>query len=132
MAYITCEDLVLGYEGVAVTEHIQFELNKGDYLCVVGENGAGKSTLMKTLLHLMPPMKGRIVTGDGLKLYEIGYLAQQTIVQKDFPASVWEIVLSGNLSKCGKRPFYNKVEKQNVEENLKKIRCMVVKEKVLS
>lgn len=122
MAYITCEDLTLGYEdGIVVTEHIQFEVNKGDYLCIVGENGAGKSTLMKTLLNLISPMSGKIVTGDGLKKHEIGYLPQQTIVQKDFPASVWEIVLSGNLAKCGLRPFYNKEEKQMAKEAMEKL-----------
>ncbi len=121
MAYITCKDLVLGYEGTAVTAPISFEVNKGDYLCIVGENGAGKSTLMKALLHLIPPMSGELSTGDGLKSYEIGYLPQQTLVQKDFPASVWEIVLSGNLAKCGNRPFYGRKEKQNTEEVMRKL-----------
>lgn len=121
MAYITCKDLVLGYEGTAVTAPISFEVNKGDYLCIVGENGAGKSTLMKALLHLITPMSGQLSTGDGLKPYEIGYLPQQTLVQKDFPASVWEIVLSGNLAKCGNRPFYGRKEKQHTEEVMRKL-----------
>jgi len=121
MAYITCKDLVLGYEGVAVTQPITFEVNKGDYLCIVGENGAGKSTLMKALLHLILPMEGEIIMDDGLAPYEIGYLPQQTLVQKDFPASVWEIVLSGNLAKCGRRPFYGKKEKQNTEMVMKQL-----------
>lgn len=121
MAYITCTDLTLGYDGSIVSENINFEVNKGDYLCVVGENGAGKSTLIKTLLNLVPPMGGKIETGDGLKPYEIGYLPQQTVVQKDFPASVWEIVLSGALSKCGKRPFFGKAEKKLAEESLRKM-----------
>lgn len=119
MAYINCDDLTLGYEGNPVTEHIQFSVNPGDYLCILGENGAGKSTLMKTLLHLMEPMSGIISTGDGLEPYEIGYLPQQTVVQKDFPASVWEIVLSGTLSKCGKRVFFGDREKRTAEENMK-------------
>lgn len=121
MAYITCNDLALGYENSVVTEHLQFEVNKGDYLCIVGENGAGKSTLVKTLLQLISPIRGEILISDGLKPHEIGYLPQQTIVQRDFPASVWEIVLSGTLSKCGRRPFYNKQEKQLTEENMKKM-----------
>ena len=100
MAYITCEDLALGYEGKAVTEHIHFTVNKGDYLCIIGENGAGKSTLMKTLLRLIQPISGTIETGDGLSAYEVGYLPQQTAVQKDFPASVMEIVLTGTLNKA--------------------------------
>ncbi|MBQ6213100.1 MAG: metal ABC transporter ATP-binding protein, partial [Ruminococcus sp.] len=85
------------------------------------ENGSGKSTLMKTLLHLQAPLKGEIITGDGLKNNEIGYLPQQTIVQRDFPASVREIVLSGCQSRCGLRPFYNKEEKALAAENMKRM-----------
>lgn len=121
MAYITCKDMTLGYEGEIVAEHISFSVEKGDYLCIVGENGAGKSTLMKTLLHLIRPLEGELETGEGLGSHEVGYLPQQTIVQKDFPASVWEIVLSGTLSKCGKRPFYGKTEKKLAKENMEKM-----------
>ena len=121
MSYIKCEDLVLGYEGIPVAENISFEVRKGDYLCILGENGAGKSTLMKTLLGLTPLMGGNIAYGDGLERYEIGYLPQQTFVQKDFPASVWEIVLSGTLSKCGRRAFFGKEEKKLAEKNMKRM-----------
>lgn len=121
MSYIKCENLALGYEGTLVAEHISFDVNKGDYLCILGENGAGKSTLMKTLLGLIPLMGGSIAYGDGLERYEIGYLPQQTFVQKDFPASVWEIVLSGTLSKCGGRAFFGKAEKKLAEENMKRM-----------
>ena len=86
MAYISCKDLSLGYEDGVVAEHISFEVNKGEYLCVVGENGAGKSTLIKTMLHLMKPLAGELVMGDGITSREIGYLPQQTLVQKDFPS----------------------------------------------
>ena len=108
MSQLTCDDVSLGYEGRAVTEHLTFQVNSGDYLCIVGENGAGKSTLIKALLGLKAPMSGSISTGDGLKQNEIGYLPQQTVVQKDFPASVKEIVLSGCLNKTGLKPFYGK------------------------
>lgn len=121
MAYIVCEDLTLGYEGTPVAEHISFSVERGEYLCIVGENGAGKSTLMKTLLGLTPLMGGKIQYGDGLDAHEIGYLPQQTFVQQDFPASVWEIVLSGTLSKCGWRPFFSKALKQLAEENMKRM-----------
>ena len=113
--------MTLGYEGEIVAEHISFSVEKGDYLCIVGENGAGKSTLMKTLLQLIRPLEGELETGEGLEAHEIGYLPQQTIVQKDFPASVWEIVLSGTLSKCGRRPFYGKMEKNLAKENMEKM-----------
>lgn len=121
MAFITCRDIALGYEGRTVAEDIAFEVNPGDYLCVVGENGTGKTTLMKTLLGLLPPAGGQIVTGDGLRKNEIGYLPQQTEIQRDFPASVWEIVLSGCLSRCGMRPFYNRGEKDLAEANIEKL-----------
>lgn len=112
MAQLTCQNLCVGYDGKPVLQDLSFQVFAGDYLCVVGENGSGKSTLMKTILGLQPPISGRILTGDGLRKNEIGYLPQQTVVQKDFPASVREIVLSGCQGRCGSRPFYNKEEKQ--------------------
>lgn len=127
MSYIKCENLVLGYEGIPVAENISFTVNKGDYLCILGENGAGKTTLMKTILGLTPLMDGRIVYGEGLEKFEIGYLPQQTFVQKDFPASVWEIVLSGALSKCGRCAFFGKAEKKLAEENMKRMDIWALK-----
>ena len=121
MSYITCKDLTLGYEGRAIVSNLNFKVSKGDYLCIVGENGTGKSTLIKTLLHLQDAISGEIITGDGLKAYEVGYLPQQTVVQKDFPATVEEIVLSGTLAKCGWRPFYRKAEKKLAEEKMKRM-----------
>src|SRR5574344_1781113 len=105
MALLTCQNLTLGYDGTRVVENLSFTVESGDYLCIVGENGSGKSTLMKTILRLQTPINGQILTGDGLKQTEIGYLPQQTVVQRDFPASVREIVLSGCLNRCGMRPY---------------------------
>ena len=122
MALLTVKDLSLGYDNRTIAEDLNFTVSAGDYLCIVGENGSGKSTLMKTLLHLQPPVKGEIIAGDGLKNNEIGYLPQQTIVQRDFPASVREIVLSGCQSRCGLRPFYNKAEKALAAENMERMR----------
>lgn len=121
MSYITVKNLSVGYDGEAVEQNISFTVEKGDYLCIVGENGSGKTTLMKTLLQLQKPLGGTIEYGDGFKKNEIGYLPQQTIVQKDFPASVREIVLSGCQARCGLRPFYNKEEKKLCEDNIKKM-----------
>lgn len=121
MALLTCQNVSLGYDSTVVVEGLNFEVNSGDYLCIVGENGSGKSTLMKTILGLKAPLRGQILSGDGLKPDEIGYLPQQTIVQKDFPASVYEIVLSGCLNRCGLRPFYTKDEKQLAHENMEKM-----------
>ena len=121
MAQLICENLSVGYEEKAILQGLNFQVQAGDYLCIVGENGSGKSTLMKTILGLQAPIAGKIGTGDGLKRNEIGYLPQQTPVQRDFPASVWEIVLSGCQSRCGLRPFYNKEEKQLARENIQKM-----------
>lgn len=116
MAQLTCQKLCVGYDGRPVLQGLDFEAFAGDYLCIVGENGSGKSTLMKTILGLQTPISGSILTGDGLRKNEIGYLPQQTVVQKDFPAAVREIVLSGCQGRCGSRPFYSKEEKQLAAE----------------
>ncbi|MBO5610298.1 MAG: metal ABC transporter ATP-binding protein [Eubacterium sp.] len=129
MSYIEAKHLTTGYDGIPLTKHINFTVEKGDYLCIVGENGAGKSTLMKTLLRLIPAVKGEIVYSDEIGPKDMGYLSQQNKIQKDFPASVWEIVLSGNLSKTGLRPFYNKAEKKSAEENLKKMDAWELRKK---
>ncbi len=121
MALLSIKNLSLGYDSNVIVGDLNFAVNAGDYLCIVGENGSGKSTLMKTLLHLQEPISGQILAGEGLKSNEIGYLPQQTIVQKDFPASVREIVLSGCQSRCGLRPFYNKEEKKLAQENMERM-----------
>ena len=121
MAQLQCSDLSLGYDGQAILSHLSFSVHAGDYLCIVGENGSGKSTLMKTVLGLMKPLKGTIRWGEDLRENEIGYLPQQTAVQKDFPAAVREIVLSGCQGRVGMRPFYGKAEKELARENMKKM-----------
>lgn len=120
MAYITCSDLSVGYNGCAVASHINFEVNKGDYLCIVGVNGAGKSTLMRSLLHLQEPLGGLLEAGDGLKPFEIGYLPQQSDMQKDFPATVWEVVLSGTLSRS-RSLFYSTEQKKIAKEKMEQL-----------
>lgn len=121
MAQLICNDLTLGYDGHVILEGLSFSVSRGDYLCIVGENGSGKTTLMKTLLGLQAPMKGSITTGDGLNRNEIGYLPQQTAVQRDFPASVREVVISGCLSRSGIRPWYTKEKKRLCADNMEKM-----------
>ena len=103
MELLKLTDVSVGYEGKPVASHLSFSLQEGDYLCIVGENGAGKSTLMKTLLNLRAPIEGSIVFSDA-------------ILQRDFPATVWEVVLSGCLNRSGLRPFYTKAQKQTAED----------------
>lgn len=125
MALITCQNVNMGYEGRIVLKDVNFEVNQGDYLCIVGENGSGKSTLMKGLLKLKNPISGSIQMGEGVRGAEIGYLPQQSNIQRNFPASVYEVVLSGRLNQLGWRPFFNKQDKQIV---LEKMRMMGIDE----
>ena len=118
---IKCEKLSLGYDGKAIVDNLNFEIQNGDYLCVLGENGVGKSTLIKTLLKLIKPISGEVVYNENLLPTEIGYLSQQQQLLKDFPASVFEIVLSGCQSKVGIRPFYKREEKQTAKEKIEKL-----------
>ncbi len=129
MSYISCKNVTLGYDGLAVVTGLDFEVNKGDYLCIVGENGSGKSTLVKTLLGLRDALSGEIIFGDGLRKNEIGYLPQQTMVQKDFPAIVSEIVISGCLNRRGLRPFYNKAEKKLLKDSMERLEISHLKDR---
>ena len=119
MALISAKDLTIGFSDLVLYRDLSFEINEGDYVFVIGENGTGKTTLMRTLLGLRKPLKGEVVT-DGLALSEIGYLPQQTIVQRDFPASVKEIVLSGFVGRLGMKPFYSAKQKKTAMEAMKK------------
>ena len=121
MAQLTCKDLEFSYDGEKVLSGINFSLEAGSYLCIVGENGSGKSTLMKGILGLKAPSRGSIELGDGLKPTEIGYLPQQTELQRDFPASVYEVVLSGRLNSMGRRFFFNAEDKEIAEENMERL-----------
>lgn len=118
MSLIICKNVSFAYEGNLVLSELSFSVDKGDYLCIVGENGAGKSTLIKGILNLKKPSAGSLLAGDGLKANQIGYLPQQTAAQRDFPASVYEVVLSGRLNKQGILPFYKKSDKEEVIKQL--------------
>ena len=127
MALITCKDLAFSYSGDTVLSGVNFAVNAGDYLCIVGENGSGKSTLMRGLLGLKEPSTGTITYGEGLKPNEIGYLPQQTDMQRDFPASVFEVALSGRLNSLGRRFFYSKADRAETERNLERIGMLELK-----
>lgn len=118
MSLISCKNLCLGYEGQKIINNINFDISDRDYLCIVGENGAGKSTLVKALLGLLKPMSGALTIDDTVKKNEIGYLPQQSGIQKDFPASVMEVVLSGRLNRISFRPFYSREDKKDAKEKL--------------
>ena len=126
---IICKNVSLGYENHIVSENIDFTVAQGDYLCIVGENGAGKSTLMKAILGLHPPLSGKIEFSDGLKQNEIGYLPQQNHFQRDFPASVQEVVISGCLNRCGLRPFYRHAEHRMARANMEKLGIWPLRER---
>lgn len=127
MALIACNQAAFGYDTGIVISGLQFDVSPGDYLCIVGENGSGKSTLIKGLLRLKSPISGEIIMGDGLRANEIGYLPQQSAAQKDFPASVMEVVLSGRQSKGGVHLFYGKEDKRVALDNMEKLGIMKLK-----
>ena len=126
---LACRDVSLGYEGRAVWEHLNLEICSGEYLCIVGENGSGKSTLLKSLLGLIKPLRGSIELDPSLRSGAIGYLPQQTRAQKDFPATVSEVVLSGFLSARGRRFFYTPAEKSRALMNLGKLGILELKDR---
>lgn len=129
MSLIECKDLCLGYEGNVIVHDVNFTVERGDYLCIVGENGSGKSTLMKTILGLKSKLGGSITYGDGLKAGAIGYLPQQTAAQKDFPASATEVVMSGFAAKSGIFSFYSKEQKQTARKNMEKLSVLDLADK---
>ena len=118
MLQISCKDLCIGYDNKPIINNLNFEIETGDYFVVVGKNGSGKSTLIKTLLGLLNPISGSIIFQEKIKKEGIGYLPQQSNTQKDFPVSIWEVVVSGFLLHTGLRPFYNKEEKEVALNNI--------------
>lgn len=118
MAQLRCENISVGYEDGIVVSDVSFELNRGDYVCIVGENGAGKSSLLKGILGLAKIQGGKLEYGDGMSRADVGYLPQQKDYQKNFPATVKEVVMSGFLNKMGLRPYYNRAEKARAMEIL--------------
>lgn len=129
MCLLQCKHVSFSYEGRPAVANLSFEVHEGDYLAIVGENGAGKSTLVKGLLRLKNPVKGSVIYGDGLRPDEIGYLPQQTQVQKDFPASVYEVVLSGCLNQMGHHVFFSKAQKSTARENMEILGISALRER---
>lgn len=129
MSLLTCENLSFAYDGVTVVNNLNFKVEQGDYLCIIGENGAGKSTLIKGLLRLKKPSSGSISAGDGLLANEIGYLPQQTQIQKDFPACVQEVVMSGCVGKMKWRPFYSRADREKARANMEALEIMDLKDR---
>ena len=129
MELLSLKNVSVGYEGKAVAKNISFSVSSGDYLCIIGENGAGKSTLIKTLLSLKAPVSGEIKFANSFSKTSIGYLPQQTDAQKDFPATVWEVAVSGCLGRCGFRPFYSKEQKETAKKWLERLEIFNLKNK---
>ena len=118
---IICEGLAVGYSGKPLCNGFDLEINNGDYICIVGENGAGKSTLIKTLVGLIPAINGKVLLRGDIVRRDIGYLPQQREMQKDFPASVWEVVLSGCLDRLGFKPFYGHKERKLAADAIREL-----------
>lgn len=123
------KDLQIGYDGDVLKSNINFSVNSGDFVSIVGENGEGKSTLMKTLLSLIKPISGEIIYADDVKKTEIGYMSQSSNIPEDFPTTVNEVVMSGLIAKMGLRPFYNNEDKEKTNKALKKLDLLELKNK---
>ncbi len=119
MALITMKDVTIAFEGVAAVKNASFSVEKGDYLVILGENGSGKSTLVRAILGLVRPAKGQILYGDGLKRAQIGYLPQKSAAQRDFPASVEEVVRSGLVNRLGGRMWLGAQQKRRAAEKMR-------------
>lgn len=129
MSYITCEKVALAYEGRVIVKNLSFTVDCGDYVCVVGENGSGKTTLVKTLVGLKRPSSGKITFGDGLCRKDIGYVPQNILTGRDFPATVYEVVSCGLLNRTGIRPFFTKNEKKRVSDAMARLGIEDIKDR---
>lgn len=129
MSILTCEHISVAYDGHTVVQDVSFDVQKGEYLCIVGENGSGKSTLLKSILGLVPTKSGTIRLQEGLSKKGIGYLPQQSAAQRDFPASVQEVVLSGCMPMSGKKLFYGKAAKERARQNMQDLHIDTIRKK---
>lgn len=129
MALIAMKNVTIAFEGAVAVDNVSLSVKKGDYLVVVGENGSGKSTLMRAMLGLVRPKSGKIAYGDGLHKNQIGYLPQQTAAQRDFPASVEEVVLSGCVNRMGLRFGFNRAERQKAMDNMEMLDILKFRKK---
>ncbi|MDR0644036.1 MAG: metal ABC transporter ATP-binding protein [Treponema sp.] len=124
---LSCQKAAFGYDGHIVVRDLSFAVQRGDYLCIVGENGSGKSTIVKGVLRLINPLQGCVYFSQDIKTKEIGYLSQTEAVKKDFPAGVSEIVLSGVVGSMGLRPFYTHKEKEMAGDTMKRLEIFNLK-----
>lgn len=129
MSLLECKKLSIGYQNKVVCKDISFKVERGEYVCVIGENGSGKSTMLKTILGLNKAISGKIIFDDDFNKSAIGYLPQQSGIQKDFPATVKEIVMSGFLGKIGLRPFYNRKEKDKATAIMRELEILEFQKK---
>lgn len=131
MELIRFENLSLRYGNRVLFKDLNFSIYEGDYFCIAGENGSGKTTLMNAILGMKEPDEGKITISNDIK-NGIGYLPQQKSLQKDFPASVYEVVISGFQKKRGFRPFYNNKEKEIADKNMKRLGILDIKKQCFS
>lgn len=129
MSLIKCNNIEFKYDNKEILKNISFEVNKGDYLCIIGENGSGKSTLLNIISGVLKPNFGTVVLGDELSKREIGYLPQQAEIHENFPASVYEVVISGCVNKLRLKPFYTRKEKQIANYNMNLLEISDIKNK---
>lgn len=129
MPLIEFKDLCIGYEHKVIIKNINLEINDGEYVCVFGDNGVGKTTFLKTILGLIPPLSGSIIIEDTFNKKEVGYLPQRMQLKPEFPASCFEIVLSGCVNRLKIWPFYRKSHRDLAIEKMKLLGVANLKDK---
>ena len=132
MSLLKVKNLSLGYEGKTIVNSLSFTVNQGDFLSIIGENGSGKTTLVKGLLGLIAKHSGSIELSEGVSQSHIGYLSQKNLITKDFPASVYEIVMSGFLNSKRLGLFYSKQQKKEAEVLMERVGISKVKNAIFS
>lgn len=110
----------IGYKTMFALKNISFDVNSGEYICIIGDNGAGKTTLIKSLLSLNDISSGKIEIN--CKRNEISYLPQNSSIPLDFPATVEEIVLTGTQDDKIKAFFYGVNQKKMANSAMEKAR----------
>ena len=129
MSLIKCNNIEFKYDGKEILKNISFEVNKGDYLCIIGENGSGKSTLLNIISGVLKPNNGTVTLDSNLSKKEIGYLPQKSEIYENFPASVYEVVISGCVNKLSIIPFCRRKEKQIANYNMNLLEISNIKNK---
>lgn len=126
---INIKNLSINYGDCSIINNLSFDINEGDFLCIVGPNGSGKSTLIKAIIGEVKYSSGSIIFSPSIKQNAIGYLPQNNKINESFPATVTEIIATGCLNR---HHFMNKEMKQKITQTIKTLHIASIKDKEFS